>query len=489
VMHFAFNNPYLRLEQKPVEKEITLTSFEGTLNTFLFDFANSPIEDCEPKEYVKKHSAEILKAAYKELNAKLQQDIFEARQEGVRDGYEVAKAEQKPAEWKPQLESLEALMYAIEGKWEMIKPTSYLSRMLEDLYDGLVNTYNVDESLLTELPKTAYTAEDIEELRALKAKIEASMEDPITKSAEKQDYTDLNDLERAIHRGFLSAGVENVPVTIIKETTQDCLAHINKPAEWSKDYREEDLRTRFAFYTYKDEDDVLYLSNVFVEETSRNKGFGTKILAAAEKVAETLGVIIIRLKVKQNSSANAWYRKHGYSFMAFEDDYDWLEKTLEYMKPVKQARSDEDKENFEWFDKFFRAESVIAGDKDIPQDKYLWFKSLRPQPKQEWSEEDKRILDEAIGMIEARGCWVRSEDAVEQVSDFLKSLPDRFNLQPKQEWSEEDSKRYVSIRTTLETSAVLSKEDYDANVVWLRDLVNAKNIPVPSLLGSPARSR
>ena len=56
-------------EQKPVEKEITLTNFEETLNTFLFGFANSPIEDCEPKEYIKKHSTEILKAAYKELNA------------------------------------------------------------------------------------------------------------------------------------------------------------------------------------------------------------------------------------------------------------------------------------------------------------------------------------------------------------------------------------------------------------------------------------
>ena len=402
-------------EQKPVEKEITLTSFEGTLNTFLFDFANSPIEDCEPKEYVKKHSAEILKAAYKELNAKLQQDIFEARQEGVRDGYEVAKAEQKPAEWKPQLESLEALMYAIEGKWEMIKPTSYLSRMLEDLYDGLVNTYNVDESLLTELPKTAYTAEDIEELRALKAKIEASMEDPITKSAEKQDYTDLNDLERAIHRGFLSAGVENVSVGIIKETAKECLAQM-KPAEWSKDYREEDLRTRFAFYTYKDEDDVLYLSNVFVEETSRNKGFGTKILAAAEKVAETLGVIIIRLKVKQNSSANAWYRKHGYSFMAFEDDYDWLEKTLEYMKPVKQARSDEDKENFEWFDKFFRAESVIAGGKDIPQDKYLWFKSLRPQPHWKPSEVHFQGLRRALKHVK------QDSDAWNSLTDLYEHL-------------------------------------------------------------------
>ena len=84
-------------EQKPVEKESALTDFEETLNTFLFDFANSPIEDCEPKKFIKKHSAEILKAAYKELNAKLQQDIFEAKQEGRRDGYEVAKAEQKPA--------------------------------------------------------------------------------------------------------------------------------------------------------------------------------------------------------------------------------------------------------------------------------------------------------------------------------------------------------------------------------------------------------
>ena len=58
------------------------------------------------------------------------------------------------------------------------------------------------------------------------------------KPAEKQDYSGLNDLERAILRGFLAAGVENVPVTIIKETAKECLAQI-KPAEWSeedKDY-------------------------------------------------------------------------------------------------------------------------------------------------------------------------------------------------------------------------------------------------------------
>ena len=43
------------------------------------------------------------------------------------------------------------------------------------------------------------------------------------KPAEKQDYSGLNDLERAIHRGFLCAGVENVPVTIINETAKECL--------------------------------------------------------------------------------------------------------------------------------------------------------------------------------------------------------------------------------------------------------------------------
>ena len=54
------------------------------------------------------------------------------------------------------------------------------------------------------------------------------------KPTEKQEYSGLNDFERAIHRGFLSAGVENVPVTIIKETAKEFLAQI-KPAEWSEE--------------------------------------------------------------------------------------------------------------------------------------------------------------------------------------------------------------------------------------------------------------
>lgn len=48
-------------------------------------------------------------------------------------------------EWKPSDEQMEALMLAIEGK---CPPTSYTSRRLEDLYDGLVNTYNIQENHL-----------------------------------------------------------------------------------------------------------------------------------------------------------------------------------------------------------------------------------------------------------------------------------------------------------------------------------------------------
>ena len=153
-----------------------------------------------------------------------------------------------------------------------------------------------------------------------------------------------------------------------------------KPAEWSEDWREEDIQTRFAFYTYKDDPSVLYLSNVFVEETSRNHGFGTRILRAAEKVAEAIGATTISLKVKQNSPVNAWYRKNGYGYVAFEDGYDWLEKNLEYMKPNKQEWSEEDKETFE---KLRRLLVICRGEKKFIQEADYnkmdnLLKSLRP---------------------------------------------------------------------------------------------------------------
>lgn len=178
--------------------------------------------------------------------------------------------------------------------------------------------------------------------------------------------------------------------------------------EWSEDYDEENLQTRFAFYTYKDEPSTLYLSNVFVEETSRNHGFGTRILKAAEKVAETIGATTIRLKVKQDSPANTWYRKNGYGYVAFEDGYDWLEKNLEYMKSNKQEWSEEDEKIRQSIIKdieFERNYTFATTGKTIEKynEQINWLKSLSLNLKKknedvaklcsnEWSEEDEKKI-------------------------------------------------------------------------------------------------
>lgn len=190
-------------------------------------------------------------------------------------------------------------------------------------------------------------------------------------------------------------------------TQEQMLAWLEKqkPAKWSEDYREEDIQTRFAFYTYKDDPSVLYLSNVFVEETSRNHGFGTRILKAAEKAAEAIGAITICLKVKQDSPANAWYRKRGYGYVAFEDGYDWLEKNLEYLKPAKSAEwSEEDLRHKSWI-----LECLADGERKVPQyaedfrAAYKWLKSLRSQPHWKPSEEQMEALENSTALTEKQG--------------------------------------------------------------------------------------
>ena len=123
------------------------------------------------------------------------------------------------------------------------------------------------------------------------------------KPAEKQDYSGLNELERAIHRGFLCAGVENVPVTIIKETAKECLAQM-KPAKWED---------------YKDKINIPYCS-----------------------------------------SEPEWS----------EEDEIMRSNLIEYFEGG-------------WQD-------FVSGDA------VKWLKSLRPQPKVEWNEEQKMVLDSLL---------------------------------------------------------------------------------------------
>ena len=88
---------------------------------------------------------------------------------------------------------------------------------------------------------------------------------------------------------------------------------------------------RFAVYKYDDDDDTLYLSNVFVKEDSRRHGYGNEILASAEEYAKRFGAKVICLKVLSGSDVHRWYKRHGYEDLEKDEEergYVWMKKEL-----------------------------------------------------------------------------------------------------------------------------------------------------------------
>lgn len=177
----------LRVSPKDVESEKELAMFKAGLAYLKKQKEQKPAQTETEKQYVR-----TLKALVSDfIRDRNPEDV--PYYQGIFDWLDGRHIEQQPAEWKPLPESMEALLLAIEGKWDAIKPTGYMSRRLEDLYDGLVNTFDVDEKYLSNLPKTEYTEKDIEEIKALKEKIDSSME---TKPAEwrEEDEKHINSI-------------------------------------------------------------------------------------------------------------------------------------------------------------------------------------------------------------------------------------------------------------------------------------------------------
>ena len=96
----------------------------------------------------------------------------------------------------------------------------------------------------------------------------------------------------------------------------------------------DDVLSRFAFYQY--DDDTIYLSSLFIRESNRGRGYGSKILKAADEVAKTFGVSKIRLKVERNTWMDEWYKKNGYEYISAEGKYDWLEKQRSKEENLKE---------------------------------------------------------------------------------------------------------------------------------------------------------
>ena len=349
---------------------------------------------------------------------------------------------QKPAEWKPQPESLEALMYAIEGKWSTIPPTSYLSRRLEDLYEGLVNTFNVDEKYLNRLSETEYTEKDKDAI----------------KPTPKQDYSGLTDLERAIHRGFLCAGVENVSVGIIKDTAQDCLAQI-KPEEWSEYDKEILERTIIDIEALREQ---VYGKSLCDEEIDWLKNLPERFgLQPKQEWSEEDEMRINHLI--------GFVEKYGLNYYASTD------KVLSWLKSLRpQPKQESEPIEIKYAGKIYK----VYGTKELPggivgyiiEDEPGHYDCIihpdevlgggygvksngSPYPTKditfdekptEWSEEDNEKIGRLRSIVNEYACRKGALDVngdycegdYEKLDNWLKDLSNRFALQPKQEWSE-----------------------------------------------------
>lgn len=180
------------------------------------------------------------------------------------------------------------------------------------------------------------------------------------KPAEKQDYSGLNDLERAIHRGFLVAGVENVSVTLIKETAYDCLAQM-KPAEWS-------------------EEDEKVLREVKLNFELNHEDMTPALVACYERFFEKVKSLH---PVKQEWSEDI-IRKAVKEVGLTQHQIDWFKTNV---FPPKQEWSDEDEEHRKFIlelledqIRFCKKDAEGAWHAKQIRTAQNWFKFLRPQP-------------------------------------------------------------------------------------------------------------
>ena len=141
-----------------------------------------------------------------------------------------------------------------------------------------------------------------------------------------------------------------------------------------------------------------------------------------------------------------------------------VRRLLDYPVEQKPAEwSEEDDDFVNYFERLldFGYENDPNGFGKLCQGAKQWLryriKSLRPQPKQEWSEEDEKTINMVIETLEHENYLI--------LADKLKSL----RPQPKREWGEEDEKQIAQIERIVK-NAGCAKMLQDKIHNWLKFL-------------------
>lgn len=105
-------------------------------------------------------------------------------------------------------------------------------------------------------------------------------------------------------------------------------------------------------------------------------------------------------------------------------------------------------------------------------DLHNFITSMQQEQPEEWSEEDETCLDYALWCVMKTRRFVAKDacdlDACWRAEKWLNFLPERFNLLPKQEWSEEDEKMINTIICDLERHGGKDNSTYSKEISWLK---------------------
>lgn len=80
-------------------------------------------------------------------------------------------------------------------------------------------------------------------------------------------------------------------------------------------FSNDDSTIRFALYTYDDDPNTLYFSNLFVDDNIRGNGLGDEILNYVFNYAKSKSYNSIILNVVKNSWVRKWYERKGFHYL------------------------------------------------------------------------------------------------------------------------------------------------------------------------------
>ena len=175
------------------------------------------------------------------------------------------------------------------------------------------------------------------------------------------------------------------------------------------------------------------------------------------------------------------FEKHG---LTVDDALYWIEKQKEHKVVQDEIEREYIRTLHSLISDFLRDKGDDVVDREYYQQIYDWLEGRHIEQKPaEWSEEDEKNLEKCIShminIIPVPGKHGLEDMSFEKHIDeelvtWLNLLPKRFNLQPKQEWSEEDERMIREIDESLVLFKIgqsdEGKKEIEKERLWLKSL-------------------